>query len=282
MDWQLLLALGVATLSASIILQRILLHKDKADPIAYAIFFNGIVAVVILGTLLILGKFIMPDIGKLWLPMLLTCILFGLGHIVYAKTLQRIEASIFSMLFATQAIWVMGMGGIIFSESIGPWQLVGVVLIFVSVGLLIERKGEVKFDRTILLGLLAGLLFGLATTALVYTSRQADPASWTGLSFVGPALVILLLRPQAVKKMKPLLKREVFGKLLLLSILYAASAVSMTIAYTIGQANIIAPLSQTSIILTIILAIIFLGERQRLWHKLLAAVICFIGVILVV
>ena len=40
-------------------------------------------------------------------------------------------------------------------------------------------------------------------------------------------------------------------------------------------------ISKTNIVLTVILAAIFIKERDNLWRKLFAAIICMVGVILV-
>ena len=40
-------------------------------------------------------------------------------------------------------------------------------------------------------------------------------------------------------------------------------------------------ISKTNIILTVILAAIFIRERDHLWRKVVAALICMVGVILV-
>ena len=79
-----------------------------------------------------------------------------------------------------------------------------------------------------------------------------------------------------------MLSRNFLKKLGMLSILYAASAITIFSAYQVGRnAAQIAPLNQTSTILTVILAIIFLKERSQLVRKLLGGLLSFIGIVLV-
>ncbi len=281
MSWQILTAISVITLSVSILLQRLLLHKDKSDPIAYVVIFQGLVAVLILMYAVIHG-FHMPDFSKYWFAIIATVSLYGAGHIAYAKTLQQVEASIFSILFATNAIWTMFMGLFLFHEHLNSGQLFGVLLIFASVGMLAEHKKTLKFDTGIMLGLLTGLLFGFATAAWVYVGRHADAASWTALSFAGPSLVVLATHPKAVKQMKPFLSGTKLTRMALLGVLFSVSAVTLLTAYQRGNVSLVAPLQQTTIIITILLAVVFLRERKHLWRKAAAAVVCFIGVLLIV
>lgn len=82
--------------------------------------------------------------------------------------------------------------------------------------------------------------------------------------------------------MKPFLNKGTLSRLLLLGTLFSVSAVTLLTAYQYGKASIIAPLQQTSLITTILLAVIFLNEKTRLWQKSLAATVCFLGVLLIV
>jgi uncharacterized membrane protein len=57
----------------------------------------------------------------------------------------------------------------------------------------------------------------------------------------------------------------------------------MLFAYKKGSFSIISPLRQTGIIVTVLLALAFLPqERNRIWRKMLAAIICATGVVLIV
>lgn len=281
MSWQLLTGISVTTLSVSVLLQRLLLHQNKSDPIAYGIVFQALVGIVTLCYALAIG-FRSPDFIKYWFPILLTFLLYAAGTVVGAYTLQKIQASIYSVLFATNAIWVMIISLPLFNAHISSIQLVGVGLIFVGACFLIENGGQLKLDHGILLGLLTGLIYGLATVVWVYVDKHADPASWSAISFIGPAALLLIARPASVHKMKPFLNKKVFYRMAILGILYSISALTILMAYKNGNASLIAPLQQTSIVTTVLLAVIFLRERNRLWQKAAATALCFLGVLLVV
>ena len=56
----------------------------------------------------------------------------------------------------------------------------------------------------------------------------------------------------------------------------------MLFAYQLGTFAIVSPLRQTSIIVTVLLALLLLpAERNRIGRKLLAAALCTLGVALV-
>lgn len=225
----------------------------------------------------------LSGIGTVVIPAIISVIFFGVGHIVYAKTLQKVEASAFSVLFATQAVWIMILGIAILGETLSTLQIFGTVLIFVGVGLLIKNIWSVFKDKGALLGLSTGLMFGIAITAWSYVGRHTDTLSWAATSFIGASLVAFLVRPKSTQKMKPLLKPKVLATLLLLAVFYGLGGLAMLFAYKEGSLAIISPLRQTSIIVTVLLALAFLPqERNRIRRKILAALICAVGVVLIV
>ena len=282
MSWQLLTIISVLSLSISVILQRTLIHRDRTDPFAYAVVFQGIVGVLLLVVALLVG-FKLPGIEEVIVPAIISVIFYGVGHIVYAKTLQKVEASAFSVLFATQAVWIMLLGIVLLGESLTTLQVLGSLFIFVGVGFLVKNLASVFKDRGTLLGLLTGLMFGIAITAWSYVGRHTDTLSWAAISFVGTSFVAFLVYPKSVQKMKPLLRPQVLATLILLAVFYGIGSLAMLFAYKEGSFAIISPLRQTSIIVTVLLALAFLPqERNRIRRKILAAFICAIGVILIV
>lgn len=281
MAWQLLTAVSVITFSISILLRRVLLYNDKSDPIAYVVIFQGIVG-TLTGIYAIFHGIVLPDFSQYWFPILATIILYGLGHIVSAKSLQLIEASIFSILFASSAIWTMIVGLFLFSDRLNATQFIGAALVFMSIFALAENKKSLKLDRGIALGLLSSAIFGVAVAAWAYVGRRSDAPTWTALSFLGPSLFVLIFNPKVVLRMKPLLVRDVLIRMLLLGVIFSVSALASLLAYRDGNVNLVATLQQTGIIVTTVLGVIFLNERKNLRQKAVAAAICFAGVLLII
>lgn len=282
MTWQLYTIISVLALSSSVLLQKILLSKLKSDPYAYAVVFQGLVGVLLM-VFAVAAGFKLPGIEKVALPAIVSIVAFGLGHIVYAKTLQIVEASAFSVLFATQAIWIMLLGILLFNESLTVIQIMGALIIFASVGLLVKNIKVLKLDKGTALGLATGVLFGIAITSWSYVGRHTDGISWAAISFIGTALVAYLARPQSIKHMKYLFSSKVITSLLVLTVLYAIGSLAMLFAYKEGTFSIVTPLRQSSIIITTLLALLFItSERVRVQRKLVAAALCFIGVVMIV
>lgn len=258
------------------------MHRDKTDPFAYAVVFQSIVGVILLSFAIPHGL-TLPNFSTLLLPAAIAIVFFGVGHIMYAKTLQRVEASTFSVLFATQAVWIMLLGIMLFNESLTSLQIAGSLLIFGAVALLVKNIRSLSIDKGTALGLLTGLLFGVAITAWSYVGRHTDGLSWAAISFVGTALVVLAIKPKTALALRPLYKRQLLSKLLLLGCFYALGSITMLFAYKEGTFTIVSPLRQTAIVVTVLLALLFLkNERNNILKKTIAALICFVGVFMIV
>lgn len=282
MTWQIYTIISVLALSSSVLLQKVLLSRFKSDPYAYAVVFQGLVGILLTVFALLVG-FKLSGIGAVIIPAIISVVAFGLGHVTYAKTLQVVEASAFSVLFATQAIWIMLLGILLFNESLTVLQIIGAIVIFSSVALLVKNIKVLKLDKGTALGLLTGILFGIAITAWSYTGRHTDVLSWAAISFVGTSFVAFMVRPKSVKSMKMLFGPKILLSLGLLTVFYAIGSLAMLYAYKEGTFSIVTPLRQSSIIITTLLALLFISsERTRVERKIAAAMLCFIGVVLIV
>ncbi|HYH74598.1 MAG TPA: DMT family transporter [Candidatus Saccharimonadales bacterium] len=282
MSWQLLTAISVLGLSASVLLQRVLLHNNKTDPYAYAVVFQGIVG-VLLTAIAVLAGFSLSNIHTVLAPAATAIVFFGIGHIAYARTLQRVDASNFSVLFATQAVWIMLLGILFFDERLALQQIIGTLLIFGAVAIIVPNLRSLSLDKGTLLGLLTGLLFGIAITAWSYVGRHTDGLSWAAISFVGTAIVTLLVRPKTLHSLRPLFASKLLARLTLLGAFYGIGSLAMLFAYKEGTFTEVTPLRQTGIVVTVLLALLFLkNERVNIPRKVIAALACCAGVILLV
>lgn len=282
MSWQVLTCISVFLFSVAVLVQRRLLHHHKCEPYAFVVLSQGLVGVFALLFAFVHG-FEFPDFSGLWLPAIGSVSLHGLAYITHAKALQNMEASIFSVFYATQAIWIMLLGIMLFGEFPSFMQLVGIALIFGSIGLVVSSPGKLKLNNASLLGLLTGLLFGVAVTCWVYVGRQVDTISWAALGFWGVAFTAFLARPRAVYNIKPFLERSVMWHMVLVGLLLSAGGISLLLAYSVGDVSAVSPLRQMSIVVTVLLALFFLPqERTRLLPKTLAMVLCFLGAVFIV
>lgn len=280
MSWQLLVGISVLTYSLSILLQRILLKEEKSDPVAYSIVFQIITGLMV-GVFAIIRGFSVPNLLPILPNLILMILFYGAGNIFIFRALKHLEASDFTIIFASRTLWTIVAAIFFLKESFNINQFFGTILILISIFIVTGKAKILSLDKGHIYALAGAVAFGLAFANDAFILRIFDVPSYLFIAFILPAIVVWLFNPGATKKMKPLLKGKTLQKLGVLTILYAVSAVSIFLAYQIGRnAAQIAPLNQTSTIVTVIFGIIFLKERADLFKKLLGSVISFIGVLL--
>jgi len=282
MNWQIYTAISVAGLSVSMILQRVLLKNKKTDPVAYSVLFQLMVGLVLLIAAIWAG-FSLEGLKSVWQIALVCLFLYGIGTVVYAKTLQKVEASVFSVFYATHAFWMMLVGLFFLNESLTIIQVLGSVLIFLSATLLIKNIKSLKLGQGTIYGLVTGLIYGFAISCWAYVGRNVESiVTWASISFIGAALFSFLVSPNSLHKIKPLVTGKVLNRMVVLALVYATGSLSMLLAYKYGNLSIVSPLRQTGIIVTVLLAFVFLKpERNRVKIKIVAALLCFIGSLLI-
>ena len=281
MTWQVFLIISIITYSVSVLIQRVLLKNDKSDPVAYSIIFQLLTGILI-GIYAMFKGFNTPNLVPLIPNLILMAILYGTGNVFIFSALKMVDASEFTIVFASRALWTI-IGAVVFlNESFSSKQALGTLLIISSVILVYWKKQKFTFNKGFVFSLLASLAFGFAFTNDAFIINNFDVPSYLTIAFIIPALAVWIVYPKSTLKMKSLFEKNTLMKLGLLAFFYAVSAITIFLSYQVGKnATQIAPLSQTATIITVVFSIFFLREKSDLLKKLLGAFISFIGVLLV-
>ncbi|MEP7103673.1 MAG: DMT family transporter [Candidatus Dojkabacteria bacterium] len=282
MSWQLLTFISIVSLSFSRLLQKILLSEDKSDPIAYSIIFQFIVGIIVFIFALLRGFNLSgyePYIGNF--------IIMGFLYAAFGYCLffafKLSDASSVALYFSTNVIWTSIASVVILGENLTVNELVGIVIIFAALIILNFNKKLQKPSKGEIYALLAAIFLGIAFANDAYIiGSNRDVPSYLTISFLLPTLITALVFPKNALNIKSFLNRNVLPKIILLGALYSIAAVAIFSAYQYGgDASIISPLNQTSIILTVIMAIFILKEKQNLNKKIIASILAVIGAIII-
>lgn len=280
MSWELLLTISVLTTSVAVLLQRVLLREEKSDPVAYVIVYQ-LLGGFFIGIFAAIRGFRIPDIHPIILNLALMSFLWSAANVFTFKSLKLIEASEFTILFASRALWAIIAAVILLYESFSLQQVLGTFLILASVVLVSWRSHRLQFGRGQIFAFLGAMMFGLGVVNDSFIARTFDVPSYFTFSFIIPGLLIWATFPNTTNKMKSLFVGKAFFKTCLLALLAAVSALTYLSAYQIGRnAAQIASLNQTSTVISVILAILVLKERGGFIRKLVAAALSVTGVIL--
>ncbi len=208
-----------------------------------------------------------------------TVVLTIFFHACNVKALQYLEASVYSVVFNTRFITVSFLGAVLLSEPLTLLQIFGGLLIFCSV--FIVRQDE-KFSVTA-----NGLYYGLATAVLIgflnVTEKMLNQ-SVGFLEYFVPVSIICTVIMWAVvifRRTKVSLSFLVKPATFSMMGFRAMSAFGFSFALVHGPVALSNYISSLSVVLTVVLGVVFLNERDKLKSKIAATIVAIVGLTLI-
>jgi len=280
MTWLAYTILGVFAFAFYYVLSRVFLKAKNTDAISYALLFNLVCASLLIAVVLSKG-FVPLDFERYAPNLIVMGLLYTASQIFIFQASKTIEASEVIILSSTRVLWTIGAAILFLGESFNLAKLIGAALILYAVFFVSHKKKRSKFKKGHMYAILAGVCLGLGFVNDAYVLRTADAFSYAALAFILPSILTLLVFPSVMGKIKKQFDAKLLRNTLLLGIFYTIGITASYLAYQNGgTASQIVPIGQSVVIVTVILAALFIGERDNLLKKLVAAVLVTIGVLL--
>ncbi len=257
------------------------MKSKDSNVVTYAILFNFVCA-TILTVLAVSRGFESLDIKKYAPNLILMAILYAAAQILIFKASKLIEASELIILSATRVLWTIAGAMLLLGESFNLQKAVGVFLIIFAVIFVSYKKKRMKLNCGHWYAILAGFCLGIGFVNDAYILQHSDAMSYGAIVFILPLVLTLIVYSSSLNKLKKEVTVKLLFKNLLLGVVYSIGVISSYLAYQNGgNASQIVPIGQSVVIITVILAAIFLGERNSLLKKFVAAGFVTIGVFLI-
>ena len=278
MVWFIYAIIAIFTASLINILRRVLI-KD-GDPISYSIVIQ--LSGALLALLFATWKgFEMPPIREYPLNFALVGILYAISTLFSFKALKLIEVFQAVIIFSFGTVVAIISSVVFLKEALTIQRLIGTLLIIISIFLVTKLK-NFSVNRGNLYALVAAVCGGLATVNDTYLLRFSEAVSYTAIGFLLPGILLLLFYPRSAKKFNSFLKPKVAINMFFLTLTWVISAIAFYTAIEKGAlASQISPIMQSGIILTMLLAVIFLKERDNLPIKIAAGLMTIMGVMMI-
>lgn len=225
----------------------------------------------------------MPPIAQYPINFLLGMVLWGLATLSLFKASHYLEASETAIIAAASSVVTIISSVLVLHEHFGLVYIIGTVLIMVSVFFITHATKKMTLNKGTLFALSYCLLAGIANTndAFMLKYSHSDTLSLLTVGFLLPGIFYILIKPSVVKKIKPLFAFNHFSKVFLLTFCYSLAAIAYFFAISLGgQASQVSPINQSSIILTVLIGALFLGEKDHFLKKVFCTLLVTIGVIL--
>lgn len=271
--------IAIGSISIANLFQKLSMKKEDSDPVIAAIVFSILLG-IFSGTFALLVGFHLPN--KNILPFfVISTAFYAFGTIAFFKAMKAAEASVVIITTGFGAIVSILSAYIFLGERLSNNQLLGSAIILLAVALVSGKKQkEFKLNKGVLYSLIGTSLYALAVTNDTHIILNYEAISYTPIMSFLPVLLLIAIYPQKIKP--SILALTKFEKnIYLYSFLYSIQAVSYYLALQHGaMASRMGILFKAQIILSVLLAIIFLKERKNLGKKFLAAILVTIGILL--
>ncbi|MDE1851276.1 MAG: DMT family transporter [Candidatus Micrarchaeota archaeon] len=256
----------------------VLLQKSfvmKSDPIESATFFQILATVFIAAFAIIHGL----DFSGLqnFVPNLVVMpfIYAGVNYFFF-KALKLSEASEVTLIGSFRSLLVAVGSTLLLSERLSTAMMIGTLLIIASVFVVFFSPKSMKVNRGHIYAIIGSALLGLGFINDTFILTRVDVASYEMLAFLLPGILMLLFKPSSLRLFA---NRERILKMTVTSAFYSGAALLLFYAYHFGGlADQVYPISQSYVIITVILAAIFLRERDDLLKKAIATLLVLAGI----
>ena len=281
MSWQLLVGLSVVLYSVNGLLHRTIMKDDSSDAYAQAVIFTSLVCLFFFVVSLFRGGFQVSVSWNQLLLMILASILSSAGMVFTFKGFKFIEASEHTILLTSYQLWFM-LGAILFlHESLTITKLVGTIAILFGIVLAEWKKQILKLNKGAVYVLLAALCF--AGSGIISFSIVRNFDVWSYMLYTGilVTLILVICKPKVIRKFTFYFKPKRALNIVVTSINDALANILGLTAYQIGRNALqIGPISATQTILTVLLAVIILKERDHMLQKIIGSLVAVAGTIL--
>lgn len=262
------------------ILFQVVAHKAK-EPRAFSFVYN---AFILLTSLALVG---LVGFGKISLSVWLTglMILSGIGYGLFQRyqfvVRRHISVPEIQILITPTGLAGYALAIVWLHEVVTPARITGYILVIIATLLVLRKKGlKFTFNKYVFLALFIGAMLSVAGTL----DRKVVPHFTNVLTYS-----LFLWLAQALVTFLPYVKlqdikheiRSQSWRIPVLGIINLAVLLFQIAAIRLAPATKVGPVTSTNVILVALLSIIFLKERDRVWLKLIAALLATFGLVLI-
>lgn len=283
MTWQILIGLSVLLYSVNGLLHRVLMKDDKSDPKAQAFMFTCLVGFFGLLIAAYQGG-IRSELTIAQLPsFLLIATLITVGSVYAFKGFKYIEAGEHTILLTSSKLWSLSGAVVLLGELLTARKLVGALLIVAGVIIAEWRKNKFQLNAGAVYVLVAAMSYTGGEVLSFLMLRNFDSTAFLIYGSVISAIMIAVTSPSMFAKLAFYAKPKNLTNIVIVSINDTLATLFLFNAYQLGRNALqIGPIMATQTIVTVILAYLFLREKDHMPQKIVGALMAVGGMILLI
>lgn len=274
--WFVLSLLSGLLFAANRLIVRSALTKN-VNPLAFGAVHELIAGVLLLPIAHL--NFKLPQTNEVWIALILSVFFIFLADLFSVLSLRDTEASLFQIVGQLRHGVVLIGAYILFSEAITLSKIISILLITLGVGLALMEKSKIKITRGVMYAFLSTISIGFGFLFIKQTLVEIHPAVSGSFSFIIAGLlmyILLIARGGHKTRVKFGSRQQLFAA----GAIFAVFELVLFTALALGEASRVTPVTQSSMVFTLIGGYLFLGEKTRLKQKIIGSTLITAGIVL--
>lgn len=254
-------------------LNRVVMIKE--DPYVYAFVENFLTALLFIPVFLTAKA---PTNNISYLFILISSLIWTAIVIISNYSYKYTEVSLRAPISQVRVLFLLLMSILFLSEKLTISKGIGTLLIFSGMIILRFKKGKMDLKhKGIQLTILTAFLVALVAIFEKLALGNASPEFISFFVYLIPAFIFSLFMIKKKKEFKSIIKNQ-YKVVLLASLLGAVFYYLSLKAYALIDVSSAFPIIKTSAIVTVLLGIIVLKEKQNMLRKIIATLIILAGI----
>lgn len=227
-------------------------------------------------------SFTIPTDWKTYVLLLAACVFYALNDRMQTTARRELQVSTIAVLNQMTNVFLILIGVLVFHEALVGMKLLGAGLILLANFLLVYSKGKVEINKHTLVAVAANLFFAVAISIDIGISELFNLPFYIVVTLGVPGLFIALLEKISFKQIAaefvPAKRKTILaaGTIWTLVILFSLRT------FQLGEVTTVVPLQASSVLLSIILAFFWFGEKENWLKKIVAGLLVLAGVTAIV
>lgn len=281
MNWIILTLFAITSRAIYSIATKVLSKDVKVSPITHSLLLTSFAGLLSLLVSPFVGGISFEGIDQYVLPAVIMVSSQAFGNVLFFQGIKSLDAGTAQIAFSSILIWGAILSVIFLGSVFSPVQLFGILLMLVSILAVQYKKGKLNLDTGFLYIVASAVLFAIFQVASADLSQVISTGAYLIMAYFGPSLIIGALYYKNIKKDYKHLQSQVkntFSKTLFASGTSMLYFVFSYLAYRgAPDRGVVVVLLTSQVVLSIILGIIFLKEKENKSRKLLAGALAFLA-----
>jgi drug/metabolite transporter (DMT)-like permease len=222
--------------------------------------------------------FSLPTRIDAWVFLLIASFFYGLNERFRFLISKLLEASVYSIVINITVIMAFIISLFLYGERLTITKLLGSALILLSTFLVSEIKRSKISAKGLSLAIMTSVMLGIAFSLDKKGAIFFSPETYNILGWIVP-FIVLYFPGIKVEEIKAEFK-QFSWKIILLAFFNFIGFYLGLKAFILADATKVIPIIQLSTIITVIIGVFFLKEKNHFYKKILAGVLAVVGVFL--